>query len=96
MKVIIRGAAYDDLERIHAWIANDRPRSADAVVGRILESAERLGRFPYMGHTGRVPGTLEWVIPGLPYIVVYRVREDEGFISIDAVFHGAQEREGER
>jgi plasmid stabilization system protein ParE len=46
MKVIIREAAYGDLDRIHAWIAKDRPRSADAVVSRILESAERLGRFP--------------------------------------------------
>lgn len=46
MKVLIREAAYDDLDRIYAWIAKDRPRSADAVIDRILESAERLGTFP--------------------------------------------------
>ena len=96
MKVVIREAAYDDLHRIYAWIAKDRPRSADAVVDRIIESAGRLGRFPYMGHTGRVRGTLEWVLPGLPYIIVYQVREDEGLVSIDAIFHGAQDRDGER
>ena len=45
MRVIIREAAYDDLDRIYAWIAKDRPRSADAVIDRILESAERLGRL---------------------------------------------------
>jgi plasmid stabilization system protein ParE len=28
MRVILREAAYDDLDRIHAWIAKDRPRSA--------------------------------------------------------------------
>jgi len=39
-------AAYDDLDRIYAWIAKDRPRSADSVIDRILESAEWLGRFP--------------------------------------------------
>jgi plasmid stabilization system protein ParE len=50
MRVIIREAAYDDLDRIYAWIAIDRPRAADAVIERILESGERLGRFPYMGH----------------------------------------------
>lgn len=38
MKVIIREAAYDDLDRIYAWIAKDRPRSADAVVDRILDN----------------------------------------------------------
>jgi len=46
MKVIIREAAYDDLDRISVWIAKDRPRSADSVIDRILESAERLGHFP--------------------------------------------------
>ena len=90
MKVIIREAAYDDLDRIHEWIAKDRPRSADTVIDRILESAEKLGQFPRMGHVGRAPGTYEWVIPGLPYIVAYRFQEDEGLVFIDAVFHGAQ------
>jgi len=92
MKVIIREAAYDDLDRIYAWIAKDRPRSADSVIDRILESAERLGRFPYMGHVGRAPGTYEWVVTGLPYIVVYTVNADDGEVAVIAVFHGAQDR----
>jgi toxin ParE1/3/4 len=92
MKVIIREAAYDDLDRIYTWIAKDRPRSADAVVDRILESAERLGRFPYLGHVGRARGTYEWAIPGLPYIIVYQVLEDDSLVVIAAVFHGAQDR----
>ncbi len=66
MKVIIREAAYDDLDRIYAWIAKDRPRAADTVVDRILESTEKLGQLPYMGHVGRAPGTYEWVVTGLP------------------------------
>ncbi len=37
MKVIIRDAAYHDLERIHTWIANDRRGAADAVIERILK-----------------------------------------------------------
>jgi plasmid stabilization system protein ParE len=90
MRVIIREAAYDDLDRIYAWIAKDRPRSADGVTAAILKSTERLGRFPYIGHDGSAPGTFEWVIPGLRYIVVYRIREIEDLILVDAVFHGAQ------
>ncbi|MFL5039394.1 MAG: type II toxin-antitoxin system RelE/ParE family toxin, partial [Xanthobacteraceae bacterium] len=77
MRVLIREVAYHDLDRIYAWIAKDRPRSADTVLERILESVERLGQLPYMGHTGRGPGTYEWVIPGLPYILVYEIREEE-------------------
>jgi plasmid stabilization system protein ParE len=46
-----------------------------------------------MGHPGRVPTTYEWVIPGLPYIRVYQVLEDEGLVIVGAVFHGAQDRE---
>ncbi len=90
MRVIIREAAYDDLDRIYAWIAKDRPRSADSTIDRILESAERLGRFPHMGHVGKAPATYEWVVPGSPYIVVYKINADE--VDVIAVFHGAQHR----
>jgi toxin ParE1/3/4 len=96
MKVIIRESAYDDLDRIYAWIAKDRPRAADAVIDLILESTDRLGRFPHMGHVGRAPGTYEWVVPGLPYIVVYKVNTDEEMVDVVAVFHGARHRESER
>jgi plasmid stabilization system protein ParE len=94
MRVLIREAAYDDLDRIHAWIAKDRPRSADSVIDRILESVSQLGRFPYMGHVGKAPGTYEWVVTGLPYIVVYEVDSDHDELKITAVFHGAQHRHG--
>jgi plasmid stabilization system protein ParE len=93
MRVIIREAAGNDLDRIHAWIAKDRPHSADAVIARILESVERLGRFPYMGHAGLVRGTFEWVVPGLPYIIVYEVVAADDPVAVTAVFHGAQDRE---
>jgi toxin ParE1/3/4 len=74
------------------WIARDRPRSADAVINRILTGIERLGRFPYIGRPGRVVGTNEWVVRGLPYIVVYTVSPEAGEVTIDAVFHARQQR----
>jgi toxin ParE1/3/4 len=92
MRVIIREAAFDDLDRIHSWIAKDRPRAADSVIDLILESTERLGYLPYMGHVGRAPGTYEWVVTGLPYIVVYKIDSDHDEVQITAVFHGAQDR----
>jgi toxin ParE1/3/4 len=92
MRVVISEAAYGDLDRIHAWIAKDRPRVADSVIDRILESAESLGHLPYMGHVGRAPGTYEWVVTGLPYIVVYKIDRDNNEVHVTAVFHGAQDR----
>ena len=96
MKVIIREAAYADLDRIYEWIARDQPRSADSVADRILESAERLGQFPNMGHLGRVPGTLEWIVRGLPYILVYKINAVDDAVDVVAIFHGAQDRESKR
>ncbi len=95
MRVIIREAVYDDLDRIYAWIAKDRPRSAEAMIDRILESADRLGRFPHMGHVGTVAGTYEWVVRGSPYILVYEIHAADDLVSVTAVLHGAQERNGE-
>jgi toxin ParE1/3/4 len=92
VRVIIREAAYGDLERIYAWIEKERPRSADAVLSRILESVDRLGHFPHMGHLGKTSATYEWVVPGLPYILVYEVHPADDLVAVAAVFHGAQDR----
>ena len=92
MKVIVRDATYADIEQIFAWIGHERPAAASRVIDLILESTERLVRFPSMGHAGRVAGTLEWVVPGLPYIVVCTVDESQDELAVIAVFHGAQDR----
>lgn len=92
MKAIVRESAYADLERILTWIAHDRPATAARVVDLILGNIERLARFPLMGHAGRVAGTLEWVVPSLPYVIVYTVDEHQDELVVVAVFHGAQDR----
>ena len=92
MKVIVREAAYADLERIYAWIAQDSPQNAKSVVDRICEAIdEHLAFLPYTGHPGRARGTYEWVVRGLPYIVVYRV-DDALELTVVAVVHGARDR----
>jgi len=92
MKVILRDAALGDLEGISAWIAQDNPVVARAVIGRILEAIERLGEFPGLGHRGKVTGTREWVVRALPYIVVYEVHADYDELRVIAVVHGARNR----
>ena len=95
MKLVFDDQALADLEAIHRWIARDSPATAKAVVERLFSSTELLITFPFTGHAGRDPDTLEWVVPRLPYIVVYEVDRSLDRVLITAVFHGAQDREGE-
>jgi addiction module RelE/StbE family toxin len=93
MELVFDDEAISDLESIYSWIAQDSPSTAKKVVQRLFSSAELLISFPFMGHTGRNPDTFEWVVPRLPYIVVYQVDQVSERIVVTAVLHGAQDRE---
>ena len=94
MKLVFDDQALADLEGIYNWIAKDNPVAAKVVVERLFESTEHLAAFPQMGHAGHDEGTLEWVVPNLPYIVIYEIHAERDEIIVVAVVHGAQEREG--
>ena len=95
MKLVFDEAALADLEGIYNWIAQDNPPAAKAVVERVFASTEHLVTFPQMGHSGRDEGTLEWVVPRLPYIVVYELYPERDEVVVIAVVHGARDRENE-
>jgi toxin ParE1/3/4 len=91
MALFWRARATLDLEDIRPFIASDNPRAAAQVVSRFRSATARLLQFPQRGRTGVVPGTLELVIPGLPYIIVYRLAGKD--TEIVTVVHGARRRE---
>ena len=95
MKLVFDDQALADLEGIFNWVAQDSPAAAKLVVERLFSSTELLISFPYMGHVGHDPGTFEWVVPRLPYVVVYEVDRAQERVVVTAVVHGAQDREGE-
>jgi toxin ParE1/3/4 len=70
------------------YIARDSPAAADRIVEKITLSIDGLRHHPSMGRPGRVPGTRELVIPGTPYIVPYRVRNE--VVEILRVFHSSR------
>ena len=76
------------LDAIGAHIAKDNPAVAEEVVAQIVESVNILADFPAIGRVGRISGTRENVVLGLPYIVPYRVNPDT--IEVITVMHGAQ------
>jgi toxin ParE1/3/4 len=92
VKLVFDDQALADLENIFNWIAQDSPAIAKSVVDRLFSSTESLISFPFMGHVGHDPGTFEWVVPRLPYIVVYEVDQTQERVIVTAVLHGAQDR----
>jgi plasmid stabilization system protein ParE len=66
----------------------DSQAAARRVALAIYEGISSLTQFPQRGRPGRKGNTRELVFSGLPFIVVYRVRED--VIEINRILHGAQ------
>jgi len=94
MELVFDDHAVADIENIFNWIARESPTTAKRVTERLFGSIELLISFPFIGHAGHVPGTLEWVVPRLPYIVVYEVDRVGARILVTGVFQGAQDRDG--
>jgi toxin ParE1/3/4 len=82
--------ALRDIDAIHRHITREDPAAARRVVDRIRKSVERLSAFPYSARPGVVAGTRLLAVPGVPYIVVHRVREET--VDILAVIHTARRR----
>jgi toxin ParE1/3/4 len=66
--------ALDDATELVTYIATDNPAAADKVLDRIELTAQRLGRLA-IGRSGRVQGTYEKPVVGLPYIIAYAIRQ---------------------
>ena len=89
MTLIWSPESIHDLISLRAYIAGDDPTAAKRVALHILNCVEHLlSENPKLGHSGRVPGTRELVIPETPYIVPYRVRGTA--IEIVRVYHSAR------
>lgn len=73
------------LASIRDYISNDNPAVAARVASVIVGAALRLEQFPLSGRAGRIEGTRELVVPGLPYILPYRIVDD--VIQIASVIH---------
>jgi len=81
--------AERDLTDIIDYIALDSRTAAEGVYRAIVAAAERLRTFPDMGRSGRMPGTREWPVSALPYVIVYEVGGE--VVTIVAVFHAARD-----
>ncbi len=85
MKIRWTKRAIRSLASIHAHISRDSPAAAARVAAAVLDATVQLGQFPQSGRSARIEGTRELVVPGLPYIVPYRIVDDA--ILILSVIH---------
>jgi len=80
------------IDGIQFYIERRSPRAAAHIVARIFAEVDRLGEFPQLGRVGIVPGTYEWTVTGLPYVIVHEVDDDNDQVVVIGIFHGAQDR----
>jgi plasmid stabilization system protein ParE len=81
--------AAEDLEALHNYIASGSALYASAVVGRIIESLDKLAEFPLSGRVvpeQRREELREIVTP--PYRCVYLIKNE--VLWIVTIFHGAR------
>lgn len=89
MQIRWSSEAADDFESAIQRILDVNPTAARRISQIIYDGIGALARFPNRGRVGRVEGTRELVFAPLPFIAVYRVKEE--FVEVVRIIHGAQE-----
>jgi toxin ParE1/3/4 len=90
MTVRYTAAAVRDLTNIEAYIAQDDPERARALVRTVRACIDHLARFPRMGRPGKRPGTRELILADVPYLAIYRLRADR--VEVLRIRHQRQQR----
>jgi toxin ParE1/3/4 len=85
VSVFLSPAAQEDLAEIFAYIADHNPRAAHSVVASIKSYIIALQQFPEKGRIGSILNTRELILPNLPYIVPYRLVQND--IEIIRIYH---------
>lgn len=90
MKVRLTDTAKRDLIDIADYYDSHDPAIADHFETELQQRLETLREFPRIGHAG-FAGLLELRFHDFPYILSYRVLQDE--VQIIAILHTARDRE---
>lgn len=81
--------AAQDLYRIVRHLQKDNPTVPVRVAGTIYDGCDSLKDFPYRGREGRIKSARELIFAGLPYIVVYRIKDE--VVDVPRVYYAAQD-----
>jgi plasmid stabilization system protein ParE len=85
----MQSALADLIDQIK-YVGSDDIDAANRVASSIRKTGDDLGDFA-TGHPGRVSGTYEKSVRGLPYVIAYSLSEGDTVISILRVIHSARD-----
>jgi plasmid stabilization system protein ParE len=94
-RIIFSPEASADLTVLHAFIAKESPANSAKMVERILASVELLKRFPHrtvLEHQSRKIKYPVRSLPVKPYVVYFRVLDNDRIVRILTIRHGARRR----
>ena len=90
-RVVWSESALSDFCEVLEYIAADNVSAAEQVAERIAQAVEKLAFTP-TGRKGRVGGTYEKVVTGLPHIAAFALSEErsgEDRLTVLRMIHGA-------
>jgi toxin ParE1/3/4 len=90
MRIRWTPAAAADLQHISDYLKEHHSNYRQATIRRLYETIRQLKSAPHLGKPGRVEGTREILFPPMPYVAVYRIREQS--VEILRIWHTAQNR----
>ena len=91
MRLYLSYEASQELESIEIYITEEQqtPIQAAGVMSRLYDSLDHISRNTHIGHITEYPNTFEYVVPGLPFIIIYRLLNNE--IEVVTVFHTSRD-----
>ena len=90
MRIRWTPAAAGDLHHLSEYLRDHYPHYRQPTMRKVYAAIQSLKELPHRGRVGREEGPRELLFPPLPYIVVYRVAEQN--IEVLRIYHGAQDR----
>jgi toxin ParE1/3/4 len=92
-RVVWSHSALEEFSSVVDYIARDNPVAAVGVADRLEAAVLALAELP-VGRKGRVAGTYEKVMSGLPYIIAYALGDEPpegGTLTVLRIIHGARD-----
>jgi len=83
--------AVTDLENISRYLQQHYPTYRSKTLLALYRATKSLRWSALRGRNGMVPGTKELILPSLPYIIVYRLKDE--FVEVLRIYHASQQRE---